>query len=216
MLAPMREEKECVQVLDHPLAAVQLSILRSETTAPNEFRGALRKLALYLLMEAGRSWETDAIEMRSPLQTFTGVILPRPITLVPILRAGLGLQEGMMPLIPEAGTGHIGLYRDPATLRPVQYFSRLPAQLAEAQVLVLDPMLATGFSAAEAVTTVKAAGATRVQFICVLGCPEGVAAMQRAHPDVPIVAAAIDPILNHAGYIVPGLGDAGDRYFGTA
>lgn len=217
MLAPVeRETKRNVQVLDHPLAAVQLSILRNETTAPNEFRGALRKLALYLLMEAGRSWEIDAVEMRSPLQTFTGFILSRPVAFVPILRAGLGLQEGMMPLIPEASTGHIGLYRDPATLRPVKYFSRLPAQLAEAQVLVLDPMLATGFSAVEAVTIVKAAGATRVQFICVLGCPEGVAEMQRAHPDVPIIAAAIDPILNDAGYIVPGLGDAGDRYFGTA
>lgn len=216
MLAPMRGKKETVQVLNHPLAAVQLSILRNEATAPNEFRGALQKLALYLLVEAARSWETDAVEMRSPLQSFTGTTLRRPIALVPILRAGLGLQEGMMALIPEATTGHIGLYRDPATLRPVKYFSRLPAQIAEAQVLVLDPMLATGHSAVEAVTIVKAAGAARVQLICVLGCPEGVAEMHRAHPDVPIIAAAIDPILNDAGYIVPGLGDAGDRYFGTA
>ena len=153
--------------------------------------------------------------MEGPLQEFSGAVLARPIALVPILRAGLGLEEGMMPLIPGARTGHIGLYRDPATLRPVRYFCRLPANLDQAEVLVLDPMLATGHSAVEAVTVVKAAGATRLQLVCILACPPGLAEMERAHPDVPIVTAAIDPELNRAGYIVPGLGDAGDRLFGT-
>ncbi len=204
-----------VRVLDHPLAAAHLATLRAKTTPPNEFRPALHKLALLLLVEAARCWELRTERMESPLREFSGALLARPITLVPILRAGLGLQEGMMPLIPGASTGHVGLYRDPATLRPVKYFCRLPANLAEAEVLVLDPMLATGHSAVEAVTIVKAAGATRLQLICVLACPPGVAEMQRAHPDVPIVTAAIDPELNSAGYIVPGLGDAGDRYFGT-
>ena len=175
----------------------------------------MHKMALLLLVEAARSWETQPVTMESPLAPFSGFVLPRPVALVPILRAGLGLQEGMLPLLPEASTGHIGLYRDPVTLRPVKYYSRLPPSLAEAEVLVLDPMLATGHSAAEAVSIVKAAGATRVQLVCVLACPAGIAEMQRAHPDVPIIAAALDPILNDVGYIVPGLGDAGDRYFGT-
>jgi len=204
-----------LHVLDHPLAAAQLSILRARETLPNDFRKAMQKMSLLLLVEASRHWERQSVELESPLASFTGCILPRPVALIPILRAGLGLQEGMLPLLPDASTGHIGLQRDPVTLRPVQYFCRLPADLAAAEVLVLDPMLATGYSAAEAVAIVKAAGATRVQLICVLACPPGVAEMQRAHPDVPIVAAALDPILNDVGYIVPGLGDAGDRYFGT-
>ncbi len=179
-----------------------------------EFRAALHRLALLLLMEAARSWESERSEMQSPLAAFGGTVLPRPVVLVPILRAGLGLLEGMLPL-PHASTGHVGLYRDPGTLRPVQYYRRFPAALSEAQVLVLDPMLATGHSAVEAITSVKKAGATRLQFICVLACPPGIAELQRAHPDVPIVAGAVDPKLSDKGYIVPGLGDAGDRYFGT-
>jgi uracil phosphoribosyltransferase len=202
-------------VLDHPLAAAQLSILRAKATAPNEFRGGLQKVALLLLVEAARRWETTAAPMESPLRSFSGAELARPVALIPILRAGLGLQEGMMPMIPEAITGHVGLYRDPETLRPVKYYCRLPENLAAAEVLVLDPMLANGHSAAEAVSIVKAAGATRLQFACVLACPPGVETLRRAHPDVPIIAAAIDPELNDVGYIVPGLGDAGDRYFGT-
>src|SRR5438067_9228237 len=150
---------DAVRVLDHPLATVQLSILRAKATLPNDFRRALHKLALLLLVEAARAWETQTMTMESPLASFVGSFLPRSIVLVPILRAGLGLQEGMLPLLPEASTGHIGLYRDPVTLRPVKYFSCLPANLAEAQVLVLDPMLATGHSAVEAVSIVKVAGA---------------------------------------------------------
>ena len=204
-----------LHLLDHPLAAAQLSLLRSKATLPNEFRQAMQKMALLLLVEATRDWETRPKAMESPLAPFAGCVLSRPIALIPILRAGLGLQEGMTPLLPEASTGHVGLYRDPVTLRPVKYYSCLPPNLPEAEVLVLDPMLATGHSASEAVAIVKAAGATRVQLVCVLACPAGIAEMERAHPDVPIIAAAVDPLLNDVGYIVPGLGDAGDRYFGT-
>ncbi len=205
-----------VRMLGHPLAAAQLSILRARATLPNEFRQALHKLALLLLVEAARSWGTRAVTIESPLASVSGSVLVRPVALVPILRAGLGLQEGMLPLLPDASTGHIGIHRDPVTLRPIQYYCRLPVNLAEAEVLVLDPMLATGQSAIEAVSVVKASGAQRVQLVCVLACPAGVAEMQRAHPDVPIITAALDPILNDVGYIVPGLGDAGDRYFGTS
>jgi uracil phosphoribosyltransferase len=202
-------------VLDHPLAFALLSQLRQAGTPPNEFRPAMQKLAIFLLIEAARAWETNVREMVSPLARFPGQEVARAITLIPILRAGLGLQEGMMQLLPEASTGHIGLYRDPETLRPVRYYSRLPKQLAEMQVVVLDPMLATGQSAAEAIAIVKSAGARRVQFVCVLACPLGIETVLRAHPEVEIVAAAVDPELNKSGYIVPGLGDAGDRYFGT-
>ena len=205
-----------VRILDHPLAAAQLSILRLRSTLPNEFRQALHKLALFLLFEAARDWDIQTAAMESPLASFTGTLLPRSIVLVPILRAGLGLYEGMLPLVPEAATGHIGLYRDPTTLRPVKYFSSLPSNLENAQVLVLDPMLATGHSAVEAISIVKLAGATRLQFISVLACPPGLTVMQRAHSDVRVITAAVDPTLDGRGYIVPGLGDAGDRYFGTA
>ncbi len=134
---------------------------------------------------------------------------------MPILRAGLGMLDGMLRLLPDARVGHLGLYRDEKTLRPVTYYSRLPANIADAHVLLLDPMLATGFSACAAVSLLKERGAQRIQFISVVACPAGIAQLQSAHPDVPIVTAAIDPELNDVGYIVPGLGDAGDRYFGT-
>jgi uracil phosphoribosyltransferase len=204
-----------LRVLNHPLAFALLSRLRQSETPPNEFRPAMQKLAMFLLVEAARSWETNVREMVSPLARFAGHEMARAVALIPILRAGLGLQEAMMQLLPEASTGHIGLYRDPETLRPVRYYSRLPAALVEMEVLVLDPMLATGHSAAEAISIVKSAGAKRVQFVCVLACPFGIETVQRAHPEVPIVTAAVDPELNKIGYIVPGLGDAGDRYFGT-
>ncbi len=203
------------RVLDHPFAAAQLSLLRLKTTPPHEFRRALHKLALLLLMEAARQWETRSLAIETPLASFNATMLVRPVVLVPILRAGLGLQEGMIPLIPEASTGHVGIYRDPQTLQPMEYFSRFPNELPNAEVLVLDPMLATGGSAAAAVTLAKKAGARRLQLICVLASRPGIASFQQPHPDVPIIAAAIDPELNDHGYIVPGLGDAGDRYFGT-
>ena len=202
-------------VLDHPLAAVRLSSLRDQSTTKAEFRRYLHELAVLLLAEASRLWATAPIEVETPLQPCTGATLVRPVVLVPILRAGLGLAEGMSALLPEASVGHLGLYRDEKTLRPVTYYSRVPSKLAESEVLLLDPMLATGQSACEAVAILKQSGAHRIQFVCVVACQQGIAQLQRDHPEVPIVTAAIDPELNDVGYIVPGLGDAGDRYFGT-
>jgi uracil phosphoribosyltransferase len=211
----MADENGTVRIVDHPLASVWLSLLRARTTGPEDFRRHLQKIAILLLAEASRSWPVSAISIETPLTSCAGCALTAPIVLVPILRAGLGMLDGMLPLLPEARVGHLGLYRDETTLRPVTYYSRLPENVVDAQVLLLDPMLATGHSACEAVSILKARGAQRIQFICVLACPAGIAQLQSAHPDVPIVTAAIDPELNDVGYIVPGLGDAGDRYFGT-
>lgn len=204
-----------VTVVDHPLAATGLSILRDKTTTPELFRRHLQETAILLFSEASRSWATRPIEVETPLRPCAGAILEKPIVLVPILRAGLGMVDGILRIAPEASIGHIGLYRDPETLRPVSYYDRLPVNVAVANVLLLDPMLATGHSACEAAAMLKAQGARSIQFLCVLTCPPGVQQFQAEHPDVPIVTAAIDPELNDHGYIVPGLGDAGDRYFGT-
>jgi len=170
---------------------------------------------MLLLGEAARGWGTVPVEIETPLKKCTGQILGRPVVLVPILRAGLGMLDGMLRLLPEASIGHIGVYRNEETLRPVTYFSRLPVNLTEAQIVLLDPMLATGNSACEAIAVLKAQGAERIQFVCLVGCPAGIEQLRSAHPDVAVVTAAIDPELNDFGYIVPGLGDAGDRYFGT-
>lgn len=202
-------------MLDHPLAAARLTILRNQTTGAEDFRRALQELSILLLAEAARSWTTSAVEVETPLRSCPGVILTHHVTFVPILRAGLGMLEGMSQLLPEARVGHLGLYRDDLTLRPVTYYQRLPASIATAQVLLLDPMLATGNSACEAVTILKEKGAQNIQFICVVACAVGIEQLQGQHPDVNIFTAAIDPELNQFGYIVPGLGDAGDRYFGT-
>ena len=204
-----------VSVVEHPLVAAKLSILRAKTTTPEEFRHNVRELSILLLGEASRTWTTSPIELETPLTKCAGQILSRPIVLVPILRAGLGMLDGMLRLVPDASVGHIGIYRDEETLRPVTYFSRLPTNLSEAQVVLVDPMLATGNSACEAVGVLKAQGAKRIQFLCLVACPPGIAQLQSTHPDVSIFTAAIDPELNNVGYIVPGLGDAGDRYFGT-
>lgn len=195
--------------------AAKLSILRAKTTTPEQFRHNVQEISILLLSEASRTWTTSPIEVSTPLKKCEGHILARPIVLVPILRAGLGMLDGMLRLVPEASVGHIGIYRDEKTLRPVTYFCRLPANLADAQVVLLDPMLATGNSACEAVSALKARGAQHVQFICLVACTPGIAQLQSSHPDVSIFTAAIDPELNDIGYIVPGLGDAGDRYFGT-
>jgi uracil phosphoribosyltransferase len=210
-----QQKNGTIIVADHPLVAAKLSVLRAKTTAPGEFRRNVREMSLLLLAEATRSWETAPIKIETPLKKCDGNILRRPIVIVPILRAGLGMLEGMMQLVPEASVGHIGLYRDEKTLRPVTYFCRLPVNLEQARVVLVDPMLATGYSASEAVALLKAQGAKRIQFVCLLACPPGIEQLRSAHPDVAIVTAAIDPYLNDTGYIVPGLGDAGDRYFGT-
>jgi uracil phosphoribosyltransferase len=204
-----------VHLLEDSLVAAKMSVLRDKTTGTAQFRRALEQIAILLLAEASKCWPTLTIEIETPLAPMTGATLARPVVFVPILRAGLGLLEGMLRVIPEAGVGHIGLYRDEVTLRPVNYYCRLPASLAQSHVLLLDPMLATGRSATEGATLLKAQGATSIQFICVVACEVGIEQLRGAHPDIPIYSAAIDPELNEFGYIVPGLGDAGDRYFGT-
>ena len=211
----MSESTRNVRVVDHPLIVAKLATLRERTTGTAEFRRCLQEISKLLLIEAARHWETIPREVETPLATMSGGALARNVVLVPILRAGLGMLDGMLPLLPDASVGHLGLYRDEKTLRPVSYYRRLPRGLAEAEVLLLDPMLATGYSACEAVAVLKSHGARAIRFVCIVACPEGVAQMQSAHPDVPIIAAAIDSGLNDVGYIVPGLGDAGDRYFGT-
>jgi uracil phosphoribosyltransferase len=204
-----------VEVVKHPLVAASLAILRAKTTASADFRRALQEVSVLLLGHASAAWETVPHRIETPLQTCMGEILARPLVLVPILRAGLGMLDGMLALLPHAAIGHIGVYRDEKTLRPVTYFCRLPATVSEAQVVLVDPMLATGNSACEALTLLKSNGAVRIQFICLVACPPGVERLQLEHPDVAVITAAIDPELNERGYIVPGLGDAGDRYFGT-
>ncbi len=204
-----------VTVVQHPLVSVALSALRAANTSTDEFRRHLQNLSTILLVEATRTLGTFPVEIETPLRACEGAALARPVALVPILRAGLGMLDGMLRVLPDAPVGHLGLYRDEATLRPVTYYSRLPKSVDEATVLLLDPMLATGQSAAAAASILKSQGAHAITFVCVVACPPGITHLQHAHPDVPIVTAAIDPELNNVGYIVPGLGDAGDRYFGT-
>ncbi|PZR76317.1 MAG: uracil phosphoribosyltransferase [Chthoniobacterales bacterium] len=204
-----------VTIVDHPVVAAGLSRLRAKTTPPDLFRRRLQEIAIFLFIEASRSWETAAVEVETPLASCAGAVLAKPIVLVPILRAGLGMADGILRVAPDASIGHIGLYRDAETLRPVSYYDRLPVNVAAASVLLLDPMLATGHSACSAASILKAQGATQIQFLCVVACPPGVQQLQSEHADIPIITAAIDPELNGHGYIVPGLGDAGDRYFGT-
>ncbi|HSH40412.1 MAG TPA: uracil phosphoribosyltransferase [Chthoniobacterales bacterium] len=204
-----------VTVLRHPPAAVALTTIRGDSTPTDEFRRNLQQLSVLLLAEASRDWLTESTNVETPLRQCDGAALTRRAVLVPILRAGLGMLDGMLQLLPAAKVGHLGLYRDEATLRPVTYYSRVPKDLETAEVLLLDPMLATGQSAAAAAAILKANGARSVRLVCVVACPPGIQHFTSAHPDVPIVAAAIDPELNDVGYIVPGLGDAGDRYFGT-
>jgi uracil phosphoribosyltransferase len=204
-----------VHLIEHAVIAAKMSRLRDKTTTTMEFRRALEQVAMLMLSEASRDWPLIDAPIETPLARMSAVNLARPIVFAPILRAGLGLLEGMLRIMPEAAVGHIGIYRDEVTLRPVNYYCRLPAGLAATQVLLLDPMLATGHSACAAADLLKSQGATRIQFICVVACDPGIAQLQSAHPDIPIYCAAIDPELNQFGYIVPGLGDAGDRYFGT-
>jgi uracil phosphoribosyltransferase len=202
-------------VLDHPLAATALSVMRAKQTTPEIFRRHLQDISVLLYIEASRRWKTRSIEVETPLASCAGAVLARPIVLVPILRAGLGMLDGILRLAPDAAIGHIGIYRDAETLRPVSYYDRIPVGAAAAEVLLLDPMLATGHSACEAASILKAHGAASIQLLSIVACPPGIEHFHREHPDVAIITAAIDPELNDHGYIVPGLGDAGDRYFGT-
>ncbi len=205
-----------VHVFDHPLIQHKLSILRDEATSVKEFRELISEIAMLMCYEATRDLPLEEVEVQTPVaMAHCKQIAGKKLAIVPILRAGLGMVDGMVTLMPNAKVGHIGLFRDPETLEPVKYYFKMPADIAERDVIVVDPMLATGGSAAAAVTFLKEAGAQHIKLMSIIGAPEGVDAMQKAHPDVDIFVAAVDEHLNDHGYIVPGLGDAGDRIFGT-
>lgn len=199
----------------HPLVAHKLSRLRDKTTDPKKFRELVREIAALLIYEATDDLVTQPKAVETPLKAMTGVELKEKIGLVPILRAGLGMVEGVWELMPTAEVWHIGLYRDEHTLKPVQYYNKLPVEPTVTVCLILDPMLATGGSAVATVDILKKWGVKKIKFVGLIGAPEGIKLMQERHPDVPIFLAAIDDHLNERGYIVPGLGDAGDRQFGT-
>ncbi len=204
-----------VYVSQHPLVKHKLTIMRSVTTEPKKFRELIRELALLLSYEATADLVTCSVEVETPLTTTEGQVLEDKIGLVPVLRAGLGMVEGIWEMMPGAEVWHIGLYRDEQTLKPVSYYNKLPTGPTVGVCLVLDPMLATGGSAVATVDILKKWGARKIKFVGILAAPEGVERMQTAHPDVDIHLAAIDSHLNEDAYIVPGLGDAGDRQFGT-
>ncbi len=199
----------------HPLIAHKLSRLRDKNTEPKKFRELVREIAALLAYEATADLQTVPRELETPLEKMTGAELKEKIGLVPILRAGLGLVEGFWELMPSAEVWHIGLYRDEHTLRPVEYYNKLPLEPTVSVCLILDPMLATGGSAIATADVLKRWGVKKIKFVGLIGAPEGIKAMQTAHPDIPIYLAAIDDHLNERAYIVPGLGDAGDRQFGT-
>lgn len=203
-------------VVDHPLVQHKLTLMREKDTSTAGFRQLLREISLLLAYEVTRDLPMTNRTIETPLMPMEAPsLLGKKLVLVSILRAGNGLMDGVLELIPAARVGFIGMYRDEETLQPVQYYCKLPAEMDERVVIVLDPMVATGNSSAAAVDILKAAGATDIRFLCLLAAPEGVARMQAAHPDVRIVTAALDARLNKKGYILPGLGDAGDRMFGT-
>ncbi len=205
-----------VTVVDHPLVRHKLSLLRRKETDTARFRLLLREIALLLGYEVTRDLETEDRTIETPLAPMQAPFLAgKKLVLISILRAGNGLLEGMMDLVPSARVGHVGLYRDPETLMAVEYYFKAPEDLRDRQAVALDPMLATGNSAVAAVERIKAAGARRLKFLCLLAAPEGIEAFHAAHPDVPVYTAAIDERLNGHGYIVPGVGDAGDRLYGT-
>ena len=203
-------------VLEHPLIQHKLSILRDKSTPVKDFKQLVSEIAMLMTYEVTRDLETEEVLIETPLEPMKARrVAGKKMVLVPILRAGLGMVEGITQLVPSARVGHIGLYRDPETLLPVSYYYKVPAAETDRDFFVLDPMLATGGSAAAAVSKLKAAGVNRLRFLCLVAAPEGVKAMLTAHPTVPVFAAALDRELNDHGYILPGLGDAGDRIFGT-
>ena len=205
-----------VHVMDHPLIQHKLSLMRDQETGPKEFRELLNEISMLMAYEVTRDLPLKTIEIETPIcRAQTQVIAGKKLAIVPILRAGLGMVDGIMSLVPAAKVGHIGLYRDPNTLEPVEYYCKLPSDIGERDVIVLDPMLATGGSAIDAISQIKNKGAKSVRFMCIIAAPEGLAALQEAHPDVQIYIGAVDEKLNEHKYIVPGLGDAGDRIFGT-
>lgn len=205
-----------VTVLDHPLIQHKLTKMRDRATATRDFKALANEIAMLMAYEATKDLSLEEVEIETPLERMRGrQVAGKKLALVPILRAGLGMVDGITQLIPSARVGHIGLYRDENTLEPVDYYFKIPGDEEDRIFFVLDPMLATGGSAVRAVTALKNAGATRIRFLSLVAAPEGVRRMQDAHADVPVYTAALDRQLNDAGYILPGLGDAGDRLFGT-
>ena len=205
-----------IVVLDHPLIQHKVGLIRKKETGSKEFRELIGEIAMYMCYEATRDLKLTDIEIETPIcRTTVKELSGKKLAVVPILRAGLGMVEGMLAMIPAAKVGHIGLYRDPETLKPVEYYCKLPADSNEREVFVVDPMLATGGSAVAAIQMLKDKGVKNIRFLCIIAAPEGVEAMKKAHPDVDIYIGALDQHLNEHGYIVPGLGDAGDRIFGT-
>ncbi len=203
-------------IADHPLIQHKLTYVRNKDTGSKEFRELISEIAMLLLYEATRDLPLQEVQVETPLTTATTKVLAgRKLAFVPILRAGIGMVDGVLNLVPAAKVGHIGLYRDPVTHEPVEYYCKLPADISEREVIVLDPMLATGGSAVDAIRLVKEKGAQNIRFMCIIAAPEGLEALTKAHPDVKVYCAALDEYLNENKYIVPGLGDAGDRIFGT-
>ena len=205
-----------LMVFSHPLIQHKLSILRDENTSVKEFRELISEIAKLMCYEATRDLPLEEVKVQTPVAEATCRRLAgKKLAVVPILRAGLGMVDGMVDLIPSAKVGHVGLFRDPETLAPVKYYFKMPPDITERDVIVVDPMLATGGSAVAAIQFLKDEGVKHIKFMCIIAAPEGVKAVQETHPDVDIFAAALDDHLNEHGYIVPGLGDAGDRIFGT-
>lgn len=204
-----------VIVIDHPVVQTKLAELRDFTTDHRKFRALLDEIAGLMVYEVTRDWPTQPRVVQTPLERMTGRVLARQVTLVPILRAGLGMADGVLKLLPDARLGHLGVYRNEETLEPVPYYAKLPPDIAATEVLLIDPMLATGGSGSAAVSVLKKAGVASLRFVCLVAAPEGIQTVHRLHPEVPIYCAAIDRQLNEKGYILPGLGDAGDRIFGT-
>ena len=205
-----------VHVFDHPLILHKLSVLRDKDTPVKEFRELIGEIAMLMCYEATRDLPLEDVQVQTPVAVANCKRLAgKKVAIVPILRAGLGMVDGMVSMIPNAKVGHIGLFRDPETLEPVKYYFKMPPDIEERDVIVVDPMLATGGSASASLTFLKEAGAKNIKLMCVIGCPEGVGRIQADHPDVDIYVAGLDERLNDHGYIVPGLGDAGDRIFGT-
>ncbi|MBQ7096426.1 MAG: uracil phosphoribosyltransferase [Clostridia bacterium] len=203
-------------VFDHPLIQHKISILRDVQTSSNQFRALVEEITMLMCFESMRDLPLEEVEITTPItKTKTNVIAGIKLAVVPILRAGLGMVNGVLNLVPSARVGHIGMYRNEETLEPVPYYCKLPANIGKRLVIVVDPMLATGGSAVDAIKQIKALGGKKIKFMCLIAAPEGVKALSEAHPDVEIYCAHLDEKLNEKGYIVPGLGDAGDRIFGT-
>lgn len=205
-----------VVIMDHPLIQHKIGMIRRIDTGTKDFRQTISEIAMLICYEATRDLQLKDVEIETPIcKTTVKQLKGRKLCVVPILRAGLGMVDGMLALIPAAKVGHIGLYRDPETLKPVEYYCKMPADVAEREIFVVDPMLATGGSSVAAIQMLKDRGCKNIHFMCIIAAPEGLEAMKTAHPDVDIYVGSLDEKLNEHGYIVPGLGDAGDRIFGT-